>query len=307
MDATAIWGRSSTRVTSRRASGPRSSSASLAGYLHLRTPERDTVLYPGDELPDLRHGSDAGRAAPGAGGAGRDGRLDLASIDPTTPTRALVLWANSPSNPTGSSMTSSTSRRGGDATACRSRVTSATPSSPGPAAHAIDPRARPERRARAALHLEALEPRRHCAPASTRATTSWSPTCAVVRQHAGLMVPGPVQAAVALAYGDDEHVARAARALPARLELMSRSAQRIERRRAAARRLVLPVVLEGGPRRLVARHACSPSASGLVVEPGRALRRRRERLRAPRRRPARRSTRTRGCHVSKLSRARKYA
>jgi aspartate/methionine/tyrosine aminotransferase len=28
-----------------------------------------------------------------------------------------------------------------------------------------------------------------------------------VRQHAGLMVPGPVQAAVAAAYGDDEHVA----------------------------------------------------------------------------------------------------
>ena len=27
-----------------------------------------------------------------------------------------------------------------------------------------------------------------------------------VRQHAGLMVPGPVQAAAAVAYGDDRHV-----------------------------------------------------------------------------------------------------
>ena len=35
--------------------------ASLAGYLHLRTPERDTVLYPADQLSDLRHGRHAGR------------------------------------------------------------------------------------------------------------------------------------------------------------------------------------------------------------------------------------------------------
>jgi aspartate/methionine/tyrosine aminotransferase len=33
-----------------------------------------------------------------------------------------------------------------------------------------------------------------------------------VRQHAGFMVPGPVQAAVALAYNDDEHVSSSARA-----------------------------------------------------------------------------------------------
>ena len=41
--------------------------ASLAQYLHLRSPERDTVLYPRAQLSDLRHGCDAGGPACGAG------------------------------------------------------------------------------------------------------------------------------------------------------------------------------------------------------------------------------------------------
>ena len=43
----------------------------------------------------------------------------------------------------------------------------------------------------------------------------------LVRQHAGLMVPGPVQAAVALAYGDDAHVDVQRERYQRRLELLS--------------------------------------------------------------------------------------
>ena len=42
-----------------------------------------------------------------------------------------------------------------------------------------------------------------------------------VRQHAGFMVPAPVQAAVAVAYNDDEHVARQRERYWSRLSLMS--------------------------------------------------------------------------------------
>ncbi len=72
----------------------------LAGYLHLRSPERDTVLYPAISYPTYAMGATlAGlRAVPVAL---RDGRLDLASIDADDAARALVLWTNSPSNPTG--------------------------------------------------------------------------------------------------------------------------------------------------------------------------------------------------------------
>ena len=43
-------------------------------------------------------------------------------------------------------------------------------------------------------------------PASTPATPSSCTTCREVRKHAGLMVPGPVQAAAVAACGDDAHV-----------------------------------------------------------------------------------------------------
>jgi aspartate/methionine/tyrosine aminotransferase len=54
-------------------------------------------------LPDLRHGGRAGRLPGRAGAAapGRSGGLDLEAIAETDAGRALVLWSNSPSNPTG--------------------------------------------------------------------------------------------------------------------------------------------------------------------------------------------------------------
>ena len=72
----------------------------LAGYLHLRSPDRDTVLYPAISYPTYAMGATlAGlRAVPVAV---RDGHLDLESIHTDDIARALVLWANSPSNPTG--------------------------------------------------------------------------------------------------------------------------------------------------------------------------------------------------------------
>jgi succinyldiaminopimelate transaminase len=73
----------------------------LPQWLHLRRPDRDTVLYPAVSYPTYEMSAIlAGcRAVPVP--PARTGGLDLAAIAPDDAARALVLWINSPSNPTG--------------------------------------------------------------------------------------------------------------------------------------------------------------------------------------------------------------
>jgi len=73
----------------------------LPQWLKLRTPERDTVLYPSISYPTYEMGAVlAGcRAVPLPLTA--TGGVDLAAIEPADAARALCLWVNSPSNPTG--------------------------------------------------------------------------------------------------------------------------------------------------------------------------------------------------------------
>lgn len=75
--------------------------ATTPQYLKLRAPSRDTVLYPAVSYPTYEMGAVlAGcRAVPVPAAA--DGGIDLAAIDPSDAARALMLWVNSPSNPTG--------------------------------------------------------------------------------------------------------------------------------------------------------------------------------------------------------------
>ena len=73
----------------------------LPQWLRLRSPDRDTVLYPQVSYPTYAMGATlAGcRAVPvplnPAGG------LRLEAVEPADAERAVVLWANSPGNPTG--------------------------------------------------------------------------------------------------------------------------------------------------------------------------------------------------------------
>ena len=133
--------------------------ASLAGYLHLRSPERDTVLYPAISYPTYAMGAALAACAPCRSPSSRDGWTSRRSNRATPSarwccgrTRRRIRRVNS--------TTSAPSRRGARAAACSSRATSATRSSPGP----TDPRTilehGTERRPRGALDLQALEPRR---------------------------------------------------------------------------------------------------------------------------------------------------
>lgn len=75
--------------------------AGLPAILRLRTPARDTVLYPAVSYPSYAMGATLGgcRAVPVQ--VDDAWRLDLDSISSSDADRALCLWVNSPGNPAG--------------------------------------------------------------------------------------------------------------------------------------------------------------------------------------------------------------
>lgn len=75
--------------------------AGLPHWLRLRTPARDTVLYPAISYPSYAMGAELAGARAVAVPVTADGRSDLSAIDPADAARALCLWVNSPGNPTG--------------------------------------------------------------------------------------------------------------------------------------------------------------------------------------------------------------
>jgi succinyldiaminopimelate transaminase len=196
--------------------------ASLAGFLALGRPERDTVLYPSISYPTYAMGATlAGlRAVPVARRA--DGRTDLDAIDPSDRDRALVLWANSPSNPTGSlddlASLAAWGREHGVVVASDECYADYT--------WADRPRSILEHGLEGVLAVHSISKRSNLAglragfyagdPAVVGALRSW-------RQHAGLMVAGPVQAAAVVAYGDDEHVTRQRERYQSRLATLRRA------------------------------------------------------------------------------------
>ena len=73
----------------------------LPQWLRLRSPDRDTVLYPAISYPTYAMGAILAGCRPVAVPTDARFRLRLDAIDPDDAARALVLWVNSPGNPTG--------------------------------------------------------------------------------------------------------------------------------------------------------------------------------------------------------------
>lgn len=192
---------------------------SLAGYLHLRTPERDTVLYPAVSYPTYAMGATlAGlRSVPVRMVAGR---LDLDSIAPSDVERALVLWSNSPSNPTGHLDDLEAHARWGR----RHAVLVASDECYAEFTWASRPRSILEYGLHGVIAVHSVSKRSNLAGVRAGFYAGDPEVVAflrLVRQHAGLMVAAPVQAAVALAYRDDAHVEVQRSLYHERLELMS--------------------------------------------------------------------------------------
>ena len=226
---------------------------------------------PGDQLPDLRDGRDARRLPRGAlPHARRHRRADDAA-------RALCVWVNSPGNPTGelhdlaaAAAWGRDARRAGALGRVLRRV------------HL----GRPRRRRSCAqgtagvLAVHSLSKRDNFAGARIgfyAGDAELVHYLREVRKHAGLMPPGPVQAAAVVALGDDAHVERQRERYRAPAgAAASRSCAACGLPGRAARRRVLPVgAAPGGDAWAAARDLARRGRHRRVA--GRVLRARRRR------------------------------
>ena len=177
----------------------------LPQYLKLRSPERDTVLYPAVSYPTYAMGATlAGlRAVP----VPVDERWspDLSVISDEDARRALVLWVNSPGNPAGQVDDLGAAAEWGRAHGvpvfsdeCYVEFSWAGP-----------PRTILTSGTAGVVAVHSLSKRSNFA-GGRAGFYAGDPELVEflreVRKHAGFLVPGPVQAAAAAAWDDDDHV-----------------------------------------------------------------------------------------------------
>lgn len=190
--------------------------ASLPAYLKLRSPGRDTVLYPQVSYPTYEMGATLAGCRAVAVPVDHQWRLDLNAIEPADAARALCLWVNTPGNPAGGLDDLAAAAAWGRANdvlvvsdECYIEFTWATPFGPAPSGQ--PGRTILEHGTDGVLAVHSLSKRSNLA--GVRAGFYAGDAALVrylseIRKHAGLMVPGPVQAAAVAAWGDDEHVDR---------------------------------------------------------------------------------------------------
>jgi succinyldiaminopimelate transaminase len=185
--------------------------AGIPQWLRLRTPDRDTVLYPAISYPTYAMGATlAGcRAVP---------YRTLADVEPADAARALCLWVNSPANPTGQ-LTDLVAAAGWGrergvpvlSDECYVEFTWDGP-----------PRSVLEAGSGGVLAVHSLSKRSNLAGVRAgfyAGDAELVRYLSEVRKHAGFMVPGPVQAAAIAAWGDDAHVDEQREVYRRRLEL----------------------------------------------------------------------------------------
>jgi succinyldiaminopimelate transaminase len=233
--------------------------ASLPQYLRLRNPSRDTILYPAISYPTYEMGAIlAGlRAVP---------YLTLDDIDEQDAARALAIWVNSPANPTGELHDLSAAAAWGRARGvpvisdeCYAEFTF----SGGPATILRDG-------TQGLLAVHSLSKRDNFAGARIgfyAGDADLVHYLREVRKHAGLMPPGPVQAAAVVALGDDAHVEeqreRYHRRLGRLVEVLSKAGYPAE---VPAGAFYLWVAAPGGDAWQMARDLAA--RVGIVVSPG---------------------------------------
>ncbi|MGH1489675.1 MAG: pyridoxal phosphate-dependent aminotransferase [Acidimicrobiales bacterium] len=195
--------------------------AGLPHWLKLRTPDRDTVLYPAIAYPSYEMGATlAGcRAVPVP--VTKEWQIDLSAIDPADAARALCLWVNTPGNPAGGLDDLAAAYRWGQdndvlvvSDECYAAFTwSGEPQSI--VSHGMD----------GVLAVHSLSKRSNLAGARSGfyvGDPELIHYLGELRKHAGFMQPGPVQAAAVAAFGDESHVDVQREIYRRRLELMQR-------------------------------------------------------------------------------------
>ncbi|MXV89164.1 MAG: succinyldiaminopimelate transaminase [Acidimicrobiia bacterium] len=205
--------------------------ASLPRLLQLRGHRGDTVLYPAVAYPTYAMGARlAGLRAVPVPLEGR-GRLDLGSVDPADVERSLCLWVNSPANPTGAvddlgAIAAWGRERGvlvcSDECYVEFVWERTRPAGAGPP---LEGRTMLSTGLEGVLALHSLSKRSNLAGLRAgfyTGDTDLVDFLAQARRHLGFMVPGPVQAAAAVALDDDDHVEAQRQRYRDRLALLSR-------------------------------------------------------------------------------------
>jgi aspartate/methionine/tyrosine aminotransferase len=180
--------------------------ALAAGFLRLRTPGRDTVLAPAIAYPTYAMSAHLAGCRAVAVPDAPAGGMDLDRISDEDAVRALMLWVNSPANPTGARTDLARAASWGRARGvpvfsdeCYAEFTWDVWPPPTILQHGTE----------GVVVVHSLSKRSNLAgvrvgfyAGDAEVVTFLSE----IRRHAGLMVPGPVQAAAAAALDDDEHV-----------------------------------------------------------------------------------------------------
>ena len=176
-------------------------------WLRLRTPTRDTVLCPVLAYPTYEMGAILARCRAVTVPRRADGTMDLSAISPEDSARALCLWVNSPGNPAGQLEDLGAAARWGRAHGvpvfsdeCYVEFTWAGPG------HTIL-----EHGPDGVVAVHSLSKRSNLAGLRAGFFAGDGDLVGYLsrlRQHAGFMVPGPIQHAGAVALGDDADVGR---------------------------------------------------------------------------------------------------
>ena len=179
--------------------------ASTPHFLRLRDPSRDTVLFPAVAYPTYEMGAILAGCRPVAVPAMPDGGLDLAAISADDAARAVMLWVNSPSNPTGALSDLDAAAHWGRAhdvpvfsDECYVEFT-----------WNGRPRTILEQGFDGVVAVHSLSKRSNLAGLRVgfyAGDADLVDYLKEVRKHVGLLVPGPAQAAAVVALGDDDHV-----------------------------------------------------------------------------------------------------
>lgn len=180
--------------------------ASLPHYLKLRDPGRDTVLYPAISYPSYAMGAAlAGcRAVPIP--VDDQWCLDLDAVNPDDAARALCLWVNSPGNPAGGlEDLAAIAQWGRDrrvpvfSDECYIEFTWGADHGASILHHG----------AQSVMAVHSLSKRSNMAGIRAgfyAGDPELVGYLSEVRKHAGMMIPGPAQAAAVAAFNDDTHV-----------------------------------------------------------------------------------------------------
>ena len=194
--------------------------ATTPQYMKLRTPNRDTVLFPAVSYPTYEMGAILAGCRPVAVPMTPTGGLDLSKISDADVKRALMIWSNSPNNPTGAlddlAALAAWGRKNDVPVFSDECYVEFT--------WARQPETILQHSIEGVVVLHSLSKRSNLAGlrvgfyAGDEEIVNYLKE---VRKHVGMLVPGPAQSAAVVALNDDAHVAVQRNVYKNRLEKMA--------------------------------------------------------------------------------------